>query len=158
VVQGRVHVADVLELDRVDFDRVRRSVGMIDICQVSVQVICTLALVGVQGRFVFVDLVDFLAKLEDEVIADAGIFFDIQRKAHVFDAVGIVHGLHGLERIHIGVDDAIRAGADDAVTAGVADQGLGIHGVGCQAAQGQEQGRTERRHFFHENPSFLIVK
>ena len=65
MVQGRVHVADVLELDRVDFDRVRRSVGMIDICQVSVQVICPLALVGVQGRFVFVDLVDFLAKLEN---------------------------------------------------------------------------------------------
>ena len=38
---------------------------MVDICQVSFQVICPLALVGVQGRFVFVDLVDFLAKLED---------------------------------------------------------------------------------------------
>ncbi len=157
-MQGRVHVADVFELDRVDLDGIVCSIGPVDLGQIGFQVVCPFALVGVQGRFVFVDLVDFLAHLEDQVVADAGVFFDIQRKAHVFDAVGIVHGLHGLEGIHIGVDDAIRAGADDAVTAGVADQGLGIHGVGCQAAQGQEQGRTERRHFFHENPSFLIVK
>ena len=158
MVQGRVHVADVLELDRVDFDRVRRPIGVIDVGQVRFQVVCSFAFVGVQFRGVLVDLVDFLAALEDEVIAAAGVFFDIQREAHVFDAVGIVHGLYGLEGIHIGIGDAVRTGADDAVTARVADQGLGIHGVGCQAAQGQEQGRAECCHFFHhDDSSFLSI-
>ena len=157
MVQGRVHVADILELDRVDLDGVCRSVGMVDVGQVGFQVIRPFALVGMQGGFVFVDLVDFLATLEDHVVADAGVFFDIQCQAHVLDAAGIVHGLHGAERIHIGVDDAIRAGTDDPVAAGIVDQGLGIHGIGCQAAQDQEQGRAERRHFFHHNNSSFLV-
>mgnify|MGYP004444004617 CR=1 FL=1 len=157
VVQGRVHVTDIFELDRVDFDGVCCSVGMVDVGQVGFQVICPFTLVGVEGRFVFVDPVDFLARLENEVIADAGIFFDIQGEAHVLDTVGIVHGLHGTEGIHIGIGDAVRTGADDPIAAGVIDQCLGIHGTGCQAAQGQEQGCAERRHFFHHyHPSFLV--
>ncbi len=156
-MQGRVHVADVFELDRVDLDGIVCSIGPVDLGQIGFQVVCPFALVGVQGRFVFVDLVDFLAHLEDQVVADAGVFFDVQRQAHVFDAVGIVHGLHGPEGIHIGIDDAVRAGADDPVTAGIIDQGLGIHGIGCQAAQGQEQGRAECRHFFHHNDSSFLV-
>ena len=66
-MQGRVHVADVFELDRVDLDGIVCSIGPVDLGQVGFQVVCPFALVGVQGRLVFVDLVDFLAHLEDRV-------------------------------------------------------------------------------------------
>lgn len=85
-----------------------------------------------------------------------GVRFDVEGAGQVFEAVGIIHGLNGLNGVDVDVDDAVVLGADDAVAIRRLEQRVRIHGLG-RKGPGQEQERQgqEGEKFFHRASSFL---